>query len=464
QLPQAHQLPQAVGGDGDVGNLPGDGRPIADGDAGVRLGESRGVIDAVPHHEDGMAFLPQSGHILRLVRRQHPGPEVIHPKLFRNGSGGAGAVPGEHDGIPHAQGPQGGEYLPRLLPQGIRDADHSGEHSVDGKIQLGILRGQGVKLGPLLGGNYALLVLEDEVGTADAHLLPVHGAGDAMGHQILHLSMAFLMAQAPAFGLLHHGVGHGVREVLLQAGGQTEHLRLLLAVEGDDLCHPGAGVGEGARLVKNDGVRLGSRLQELAAFHGDVLFSRLPHGGQYRQGHSQLQGTGEVHHEHRQGPCHIPGEGQAYETPGESVGHQLVGQAGRLGLGGGLQLLGPLNHLHDLVVPALAGDLFHLQDALSLLHYGAGVDRAAGPLGHRDGLTGEGCLVDGDLALRHHAVQGDDTSRPGHHLVAGLDLADGGEHLPGRCLQPYPVHMEGQALCQVSHGFLPRPVLQQFSD
>ena len=33
QLPQAHQFPQAVGGDGDVGDLPGDGRPVADGDA-----------------------------------------------------------------------------------------------------------------------------------------------------------------------------------------------------------------------------------------------------------------------------------------------------------------------------------------------------------------------------------------------------------------------------------------------
>ena len=121
-----------------------------------------------------MPFLPQSGHILRLVRRQHPGPKGIHPELFRDGSGGAGAVPGEHDGIPHPQDPQGGEHLPRLLPQRIGDADHGGEHPVDGKIELGILRGQRVELGPLLLRDHALLILEDEVGAADAHLLPIH--------------------------------------------------------------------------------------------------------------------------------------------------------------------------------------------------------------------------------------------------------------------------------------------------
>ena len=45
QLPQAHQLPQAVGGDGDVGDLPGDSRPVTDCDTRIRLGEGRGVVE-----------------------------------------------------------------------------------------------------------------------------------------------------------------------------------------------------------------------------------------------------------------------------------------------------------------------------------------------------------------------------------------------------------------------------------
>ena len=119
QLPQAHQLPQAVGGDGDVGDLPGDGRPVADGDARVRLGEGWGVVDAVPYHENGVPFPPQSSNILRLVRWEHAGPEIVHSQLLRNGSSCAGAVPGEHDGVFHAQIPQG-RARPSPPPAGDR--------------------------------------------------------------------------------------------------------------------------------------------------------------------------------------------------------------------------------------------------------------------------------------------------------------------------------------------------------
>ena len=325
---------------------------------------------------------------------------------------------------------------------------------------MGILRGQGVELGLFALRDGHFFVLKDEVGAADTHLLPIHRAGDAVGHQVLHLGVAFLVGQPPAVGLHHHGVGHGVGEVLFQAGGQAQHRRLFFSVEGNDLRYPGAGMGKSAGLIKDDGVRFGYRFQEFAALDSDVLPSRLPHGGEHRQGHGQLQGAGEVHHQHRQGPGHIPGEGQAQQAPCEGVGHQLIRQAGRLGLSGGLHLLGSLDHLHNLVVAALTGGLFHLQDALTLLHHGAGVYRTAGPLGHRDGLAGEGGLVDGDLPLYYHAVQGDNAPGPDHHPVAGPDLADGGERLPSICFQPHPVHMEGQALRQVGHRLLPRPVLQ----
>ena len=85
------------------------------------------------------------------------------------------------------------EHVLRLLPQGIGDAEHGGEHSIDGQIQLGILRGQGVELRLLPLRDYALLVFKDEVGDADAHLLSVHRTGDAMGHQVFYLGVALLM-------------------------------------------------------------------------------------------------------------------------------------------------------------------------------------------------------------------------------------------------------------------------------
>ena len=38
---QLHQLPEAVGSDGDVRDLPGDGGAVADGNARIRLGQGR---------------------------------------------------------------------------------------------------------------------------------------------------------------------------------------------------------------------------------------------------------------------------------------------------------------------------------------------------------------------------------------------------------------------------------------
>ena len=139
QLPQAHQLPQTVGGNGDVGDLPGNGGPVADGDTGVRLREGRRVVDAIPHHQYGVPLPPHSSHILCLIRWENPGPEVVYPQLLCNGSSGTRAVPGQHHQVFYAQIPQGREDRPRLLPQRIGDADHGGEYPVDGKIELGDL-------------------------------------------------------------------------------------------------------------------------------------------------------------------------------------------------------------------------------------------------------------------------------------------------------------------------------------
>ena len=181
-----------------------------------------------------------------------------------------------------------------------------------------------------------------------------------MGHQVFHLRVALFVVQPPAAGLLHHCVSHGVGKVLFQTSSKAKHFRLFFSVEWNYLCYPGTGMGKGACLVKDDGVCLGNRLQEFAAFYGDVFPPCLPHGGEHRQGHGQLQGAGKIHHEYRQGPGHTPGKGQTQQAPGKSVGHQFIRQTGRLGLGCRLHLLGSLDHLHDLVVAALAGCLFHL--------------------------------------------------------------------------------------------------------
>ena len=58
---QRYQRKQILRGNGDVSDLPGDSRAGGDGDARVRLRQSRGVVDAVAHHDNGVSlrlFLP----------------------------------------------------------------------------------------------------------------------------------------------------------------------------------------------------------------------------------------------------------------------------------------------------------------------------------------------------------------------------------------------------------------------
>ena len=110
--------------------------------------------------------------------------------------------------------------------------------------------------------------------------------------------------------------------MLLQAGGQAQHIRLVLPAEGNDLRNHRAGMGQGAGLVKDHRIRLGHRLQILTALHRHMEPAGLPHSGEDSQGHCQLQGAGEVHHENRQGAGDIPGQQISEQTARQGIGYQ----------------------------------------------------------------------------------------------------------------------------------------------
>ena len=355
---------------------------------------------------------------------------------------------------------KGGHGVPGLPAQGIVDADHGGQLPGDAQVQVGIGRGEGPELLVLPLRHPAALVLEHEVGAADEDLFPLHHAGDAVGHYILHLGVVLLVGQTSGPGLLHHGVGHGVGIVLLQAGGQPQHLLGVTAAEGHDLRHPGGGIGQGAGLVKNNGVRLGHGLHEPPALDGDMVLAALPHGGQHRNGNGQLQGAGEVHHQHRQGLGDIPGQQIRQRRAAQGIGYQAVRQPGGPVLGGGFQLFGFLDHADDAVIPPAAGGLFHADHALALLHHGPGVYIAAGPLGHGHGLAGHGGLVHHGLAIGHPAVQGDHAAGADDDAVPGPDGVDGGQYLGAAGLEPDLVYMQGHGPGQIGHGLLVGPFLQ----
>ena len=73
-------------------------------------------------------------------------------------------------------------------------------------------------------------------------------------------------------------------------------------------------------------------------------------------------------------------------------------------------------------------------------------------------------MIDGDLTLRHHAVQRDDAPGPDHNQIAGLHLPNGDQYLVVPVFQPHPVYVKGQTLRQVGHRLLPCPVFQQLPD
>ena len=76
---------------------------------------------------------------------------------------------------------------------------------------------------------------QDEVVTANDHALAAHAACNAVGHDVLHLGVHLLMGNAAFLGGTHHGVGHGMGEVLFQTCGQLQNFALVAAGEGHDL-------------------------------------------------------------------------------------------------------------------------------------------------------------------------------------------------------------------------------------
>ena len=337
-----------------------------------------------------------------------------------------------------------------LFPQGICHADNAGQYPAYGEIEVGVLLRQRVKGFLLLRRDDAPLVLKDKVIASDDHLFPVDETGDTVSHHILHLGVHLLVRDSPTNCLLDHGVCHGMGVMLLQAGGHPENLLPVPAAEGDDLCYCGSGVGQRTRLVKDNGVRFGHGLQVFAALHRNVIAAALPHGGEDGQGHGQLQGAGEIHHQNGDSPGDISGQQIGQGRSGQAVGHQPVCQLQRPAFRCGFQLLGFLDHGDDLVIAAGAGLLLHLDDAFPFLHNRTGVDTGPRSLSHSQGFAGERGLVDEGLAGEDPAVQGDHIAGVDADGVAGLHLTEGHQHLGIPGFQPDPLHIQGHAAGQVT--------------
>ena len=244
------------------------------------------------------------------------------------------------------------------------------------------------------------------------------------------------MGDAALFGLPDDSVGHRVGEVLLEAGGQLQNFALAAAGEGDDLDHLGGSAGQGAGLVEDDGVGLGQGLEVLAALDGDMACAALAHGRKNGQRHGELEGAREIDHQAGDGAGGVPGQGVGDDGSTEAPGDQTVGQSQRTVLGAGLQLLGLLDHGHDLVVAVRAALSSGGQDALALFHHCSGVDGSTGGLAYRHRLAGQGGLVHHGLALYHPAIQRDHAAGADHDAIPRLHVGDLRQHLGAVYLLP----------------------------
>ena len=178
---ERQQCVQIIGADRDIGHFARDGRAVTDSDAGICLGECRGIIHTVAEHED---FAP--GRVLRLnegglVFREHFGEIGIHADRLCDRTGGLFIVTGHHDQLGHAEFPQSADDISRFRAQRVLNADDCRQHPGNSEVQVRIRIRQGVEFGLFPCRDGAVLVVEDKMVAADDDLLPVDTAGNAVG-------------------------------------------------------------------------------------------------------------------------------------------------------------------------------------------------------------------------------------------------------------------------------------------
>jgi len=85
-----------------------------DGNPDICRRQGRRIIDAVADHHHRMSLGLGIAHKVGFILRQHLRKAAVYPHLRRNGTGGAVAVAGHHDGLGDAQLPELMQHLCRL--------------------------------------------------------------------------------------------------------------------------------------------------------------------------------------------------------------------------------------------------------------------------------------------------------------------------------------------------------------
>ena len=426
-------------------------RTGTDGDARIRPGQGRGIVDAVTHHGYLALGSQRTDHRL-LALRQDPGNDLIHTGLGADGLGSALVVAGEHH-HPDAHIPQLGDGLGAVLLDGVRHTDHADKPAVQCKEQGGLsLLGKLRRPGLRFLGNFRLGFYKGQ--TAAHQLLSVQKCFQAVTGQGRKIRNG-LGLKPPAAALLQNGLCQGMLAFAFQGQGQLQKVVLLKSRLRDQVCDLGGSCGDGSGFVQHHDLGLSGLLQGDGILKEDAVLGPYPvsHHNGHRRGKAQGAGTADDQNGNApgQGKGKVPAQKQPHQGghngdadhPRNKHPGDPVRDFGNGSLGGG----GIGDHFDDLrqggILPHPAG--FTAQEA-GLVDGGGGNGAARG-LVHGDALPGQGCLIHRAGAFQHHAVHRNALPRPDHEYITLADLPDGHRHF-------LPLAEEGGGLgCQLHQGF-----------
>ena len=286
-----------------------------------------------------------------------------------------------------------------------------------------------------------------------------------MGNDIFHLSVALFVLEPSLFRFAHNGIRDRMGEVLLQTGSEPQHFPLFPAAESDHLADSGRRVGQSSGLIKDNGVCLRYGLKEFSSLDIDVVVAALTHCGEDRNRHGQLQRAGEIDHKERKRPHCIPGQKPCCRSSAQRPGNKRIGQVCRTALCCGLEFLGFLDHIYDLVVPAAAESFLDADLQFALFQDCSRIDIGALALGHWKGFSRHGGLVDSSFTAQDMSVKRYDIPSADHDTVPGLNLIDSHEHFAMiRLFHPCLIHIQVHAARQVIDRFFVGPLFEKASD
>ncbi len=380
-----------------IGGVNGDVRAGADGDADIRTGQRRSVIDAVADHS-GLPLFLQFANRRFLPIGEHSGDHVIHASLRADRFRGSFVVPGQHDDADTliAQLPDG---LGGFCLDGVRHGDDADKttaalkeerrFSFPGKTFSGLCR-----------RRVGFVPSEDKAGVSAANLIPVDDAFQPVpreGFEVPRLAGG----NAAAFGFCGDGFGKRVFAHSLKGISRAEQFRLGTARRRQDIRDLRLAGGNRAGLVQCGDLDLADIFQSLGGLEENAVLradTAADHNGDRRR-QSQRTGTGDDQHRNRarQREAQRPSRNQpsgkhdkrnADHRRDEHAG-DFIRNAGNRRLRGG----GVGHHADDLRQACVRADAGRAAVEMPGLIDGSGRNRVARVFIDRDGFAGQGGFV-----------------------------------------------------------------------